>query len=593
MDIIHTNRIGCIGAGYVGGPTMAMIANKCPHLSVHVCDKNPKVIDQWNSENFNLPIYEPGLVDILKRTRNNNLYFTLDIEWVICKCDILFVSVNTPTKNYGIGKGEIADLTSWESCARSISRYSKNSKIIIEKSTVPVHTADALQEVLNSQKSDDKIEFIVLSNPEFLAEGTAIHDLEFPDRILIGGPIETEIGRYCMNTLSKIYEYWIPKERILFMNVWSSELSKLTANAFLAQRLSSINSISRLCNVTGADISEISKAIGMDSRIGSKFLNASLGFGGSCFKKDVLCLSYILESYGLSKDAKYWRSVIQLNEYQKDLFVEIILKSMFHTVKNKKILILGFAFKSNTGDTRETPATTICEKLHTEGAEVFIFDPCVKFRSIREEFIETGNHNLVDYLLEDGKYNNDESYIYERYATVLLESVNLNNSGNLLKYNKEKVRSEDFPMSNNEKNTHERISIKEIKDLTELARYNSKNRTKLPYINVVSSLEEGIIDSHAIVVCTDWDMFANIDYELYYQKMNKPAFIFDGRNILNHQQLFKIGFNVFRIGKKPLLHQHIQDENEVLQSFKLIINDSNSNNKTTINKENLPFNLLN
>ncbi|MBT7087318.1 MAG: nucleotide sugar dehydrogenase [Desulfobacterales bacterium] len=452
-------KILCIGAGYVGGPTMAMIAYKCPEYKVNVVDINPERISEWNSGK--LPIYEPGLDEIVKAARGRNLFFNTDIEKGIKEADIIFVSVNTPTKKYGAGAGMAADLQYWEKTARQILECSESPKIIVEKSTLPVKTALAMERILTS--TDNGIHFEVLSNPEFLAEGTAVKDLENPDRVLIGSS-QTEEGLKARDELIEIYENWVPKERIITTNVWSSELSKLVANAFLAQRISSINAISELCEKTDADITEVSKAVGLDSRIGSKFLNASVGFGGSCFQKDILNLVYLCRHYGLDQVADYWEGVVKINDYQKDRFVLNMLKAMFNTLAGKKVCLFGFAFKANTGDTRESPAITVSRKLIEEKAELRITDPEA-----------------------------------------------LNNARNDLKDIKGKISF--------------------IED---------------PY--------EAASGSHAIAIMTEWDLYSELDYEKIFQSMNKPAFIFDGRNIADHNKLFEIGFNVYGVGRPPLTH---------------------------------------
>ena len=368
MDL--EKKILCIGAGYVGGPTMSVIAHKCPHYKVTVVDINPLRIAEWNSNT--LPIYEPGLHEIVTEARGRNLFFSTDILKGIKENDIIFVSVNTPTKEFGVGVGQAADLQHWEKTARQILEFSESDKIIVEKSTLPVKTAQAMKRILATSGNGTKFE--VLSNPEFLAEGTAIKDLLCPDRVLIGSS-KNEKGLRARDVLVEIYANWVPRERIITMNVWSSELSKLIANAFLAQRVSSINSISALCEKTDADIDEVAMAVGMDSRIGNKFLSASVGFGGSCFKKDILNLVYICRHYGLNEVAEYWDNVVKINQYQKDRFALQMLNSMFNTLCGKKIAIYGFAFKANTGDTRESPAICITRKLLEEQAEVVITDP--------------------------------------------------------------------------------------------------------------------------------------------------------------------------------------------------------------------------
>lgn len=449
----------CIGAGYVGGPTMAMIAHKCPQYKVVVVDIDKEKIKAWNSNV--LPIFEPGLDELVKKTRGNNLVFSTEIENAIQEAQIIFVSVNTPTKTFGQGAGRAADLQYWEKTARQILACSQESKIVVEKSTLPVRTAFAMERILNENSKHSHFE--VVSNPEFLAEGTAIRDLEYPDRVLVGSK-ETPEGIRARNEVIDIYLNWVPREKIIESNVWSSELSKLTANAFLAQRISSINSISALCEKTEADVDEVAGAIGMDSRIGPKFLKASVGFGGSCFKKDILNLVYICESYGLEKVARYWESVVEINEWQENRFVQNMLVNMFNTVAGKKIAIFGFAFKADTGDTRESPAIYVAQGLLAEQAEIAISDPKA-----------------------------------------------LKNARNDMKAFKKGLIFETSP-------------------------YKAAK------------------GAHAIAVLTEWDIYKNLDYERLFKSMVQPAFIFDGRNILDHKKLYEIGFNVFAIGKAPLRH---------------------------------------
>ena len=452
-------NILCIGAGYVGGPTMAMIAAKCPEYRVVVVDIDKEKINAWNSDS--LPIYEPGLDEVVKKARNKNLFFSPDIEKGIEEAEIIFVSVNTPTKTFGQGAGKAADLQYWEKTARQILEYSKGNKIVVEKSTLPVRTASAMERILNENAKD--LRFDVVSNPEFLAEGTAIRDLEHPDRVLIGSR-ETAEGIKARKQIVEIYASWVPRERIIESNVWSSELSKLVANAFLAQRISSINSISALCERTEADVDEVAYSIGMDSRIGPKFLKASVGFGGSCFKKDILNLVYICESYGLEKVARYWESVVEINEWQEYRFIQSMLGNMFNTVAGKRIALLGFAFKANTGDTRESPAIYVAQGLLEEHAEVVVTDPKA---------------------LQNAKMD--------------------------LKAFEGRVTFEPDPYK----------------------------------------AAEG---AHAIAIITEWDLYRDLDYERIFKSMVQPAFVFDGRNILDHKRLFEMGFNVIAIGKAPLKH---------------------------------------
>ena len=460
-------NICCIGAGYVGGPTMAVIAKNCPDINVTVVDLNQQRINAWNDQDLNnLPVYEPGLDVIVAEARGRNLFFSTDVDNAIDQADMIFISVNTPTKTYGIGKGMAADLKYIELCARQIARVSKTDKIIVEKSTLPVRTASAIRDILDN--TGNGVKFQILSNPEFLAEGTAVSDLLNPDRVLIGGNYETIEGQKAIDTLVNVYANWVPKERILTTNVWSSELSKLTANAFLAQRVSSINAMSEICEKTEADVDEVAKAIGMDSRIGPKFLKASIGFGGSCFQKDILNLVYIARSYGLQEVADYWEQVIVMNDHQKRRFANNIIRTLYNTVSGKKIAFLGWAFKKDTNDTRESAAIYVADYLLNEHANVAVYDPKVSQQQI-------------------------------------LSDLNYLNS-----------RTEE--------------------DNATLTQVNT-----CPY--------ENCKDAHAIAVLTEWDEFKTYDWQKIYDNMLKPAFVFDGRNILDEKELTKIGFKYQAIGK--------------------------------------------
>ena len=388
-------NVVCIGAGYIGGPTMAVIAKMNPDRKVIVVDINAERIAAWNSADYALPIYEPGLVDVVKEVRGKNLFFSTDIEGAVKECDIIFVGVNTPTKMFGKGAGRASDLQYWEATAREIKRFANGDKIIVEKSTLPVRTAAAMEAILNDHA---EYEFTVLSNPEFLAEGTAIRDLIEPDRVLIGGP-QTESGFAAINEVVDIYAAWVAREKILTTNVWSAELTKLAANAFLAQRVSSINAIAGLCEATGADVDEVAKVVGADSRIGPKFLKAGPGFGGSCFKKDVLNLVYLCESFGLHTAAEYWMGVIKMNDHQQERIVSRLFKEMFNTLANKKIALLGFAFKADTGDTRETPAGTVARLLADEHVRLTISDP----KALDNAKIDLADLQGVDYEIDEYK----------------------------------------------------------------------------------------------------------------------------------------------------------------------------------------------
>jgi len=387
MDI---KNICCIGAGYVGGPTMAVIALKCPHIDVTVVDANPDKIKAWNGPLENLPVYEPGLSEVVKEARGRNLFFSDDIAGNIEKSEMIFMAVNTPTKTEGEGAGMAADLRYVEACAKDIAKYSKSNKIVIEKSTLPVRTAEKIKEILIENSND--IYFEILSNPEFLAEGTAIQDLFKSDRVLIGGD-DTETGQQAVQALVDIYANWIPKEKILTTNVWTSELAKLASNAMLAQRISSINSLSALCEKTGANIDQLSEAIGMDHRIGSKFLKASVGFGGSCFQKDILNLVYLSKYYGLDEVAEYWHQVVKMNDYQKNRFAQKIIDGLGGNVNGKRIAILGWAFKANTNDSRESPAIYVASRLLDAGAILHVYDPMVQEERIRKDLEEVRSTN--------------------------------------------------------------------------------------------------------------------------------------------------------------------------------------------------------
>ncbi|WP_431157712.1 nucleotide sugar dehydrogenase [Winogradskyella poriferorum] len=456
------NKICCIGAGYVGGPTMAVIAKMNPNIQVTIVDINQERIDAWNDEDVSkLPIYEPGLAEIVEETRGKNLHFSTNIEKAIDESEMIFISVNTPTKTYGKGKGMAADLKYVELCARNIADVAKTDKIVVEKSTLPVRTAEAIKSILHNTGND--VKFSILSNPEFLAEGTAIQDLLAPDRVLIGGESEETI-----DALANIYGSWVPQEQILRTNVWSSELSKLTANAFLAQRISSINAISELCERTEANVTEVAKAIGMDSRIGPKFLNASIGFGGSCFQKDILNLVYIARSYGLNEVADYWEQVIILNDHQKRRFSDNLISTLYNTVSGKKIAMLGWAFKKDTNDTRESAAIYVADHLLSEQANIAVYDPKVPGKKVYDD---------LNYL----QTRSDEE-------------------------NRSFVETHDDPY-------------------------------------------EAVKDAHAIAIMTEWDEFKSYDWKKIFNTMKKPAFIFDGRNILNPEEMKRIGFEYSSIGK--------------------------------------------
>src|SRR5690554_1218507 len=456
-------NIACIGAGYVGGPTMSVIAQKNPEINVTVVDLNTERIAAWNDSDLTkLPIYEPGLDKVVAEARGRNLFFSTDVEQAIDQADMIFISVNTPTKTYGKGKGQAADLKFIELCASQIAAVAKNDKIVVEKSTLPVRTAEALKSILHN--TGNGVNFHILSNPEFLAEGTAVADLQNPDRVLIGGENEEAI-----QALVDIYASWIPKEQIITTNLWSSELSKLVANAFLAQRVSSINAISELCEATGADVNEVANAIGKDSRIGSKFLKASVGFGGSCFQKDILNLVYIARTYNLHKVADYWEQVIIMNDRQKERFSDNMIKTLYNTVNGKNIVFLGWAFKKDTNDTRESAAIYVADHLLDEEAFITVYDP--------------------------------------------------------------KVTAEQI-----------------YRDLDYLGTRSPEENRRL--VKVVNNPYQACDQAHAVAVLTEWDEFKTYDWQQIYQNMYKPAFVFDGRNILDKEVLVEKGLMVYSVGSK-------------------------------------------
>jgi UDPglucose 6-dehydrogenase len=469
---MKVKNICCLGAGYVGGPTMSVIALKCPDIKVTVVDLNKQRIDAWNDEDLGkLPVYEPGLAEVVKEARGKNLFFSTEVDAAIEEAEMIFIAVNTPTKTYGEGKGMAADLKFVELCARQIARLDKNDKIIVEKSTLPVRTAETLQTILDS--TGNGVHFEVLSNPEFLAEGTAIDDLFNADRVLIGGN-QTPSGKKAINALVDVYSNWLSPKQIITTNVWSSELSKLTANAFLAQRISSINALSALCEATEADVDEVAHAIGTDSRIGPKFLKASVGFGGSCFQKDILNLVYLCRFFNLAEVADYWEQVIKLNDYQKHRFAKKIITTLFNTVNGKKIAFLGWAFKKDTNDTRESAAIYVADHLLEDGANIHIYDPKVS----------------------ESKIKADLNYLWE------------------------------------------------LNGFTE-----ARIAQKMTRVFVHENAEDALKESHAIAILTEWDEFKTYDWNTIYQNMYKPAFVFDGRNILDANTLNKIGFQVKGIGK--------------------------------------------
>ncbi len=459
--------ICCIGAGYVGGPTMAVIALKNPHIKVTVVDVNQERINAWNSENLEaLPVYEPGLAEIVAQTRNVNLFFSTNVNQAIHEAEMIFISVNTPTKTYGIGKGMAADLKYIELCARQIASVATTNKIVVEKSTLPVRTASTIKSIL--KQSQNNVQFEILSNPEFLAEGTAIVDLLNPDRVLIGGDYHTQEGKNAIAALTDIYKNWVAADKIITTNIWSSELSKLTANAFLAQRISSINAMSAICEATEANIDEVAFAIGKDTRIGDKFLKASVGFGGSCFQKDILNLVYIAKTFGLNEVADYWEQVIVMNNYQKSRFARKIVQKMFNTVSGKKIVMLGWAFKKDTNDSRESAAIDIANYLIEEQAELHIYDPKVTQQQILTD-LEKATNQTTNQLQQQIKIYNQTTNIFQQ--------------------------------------------------------------------------------AHAVIIVTEWDEFKNLDYATIKTQMQQPAFIFDGRNILNPTEITQQGFQYFGIGK--------------------------------------------
>ncbi|KAH8829225.1 UDP-glucose/GDP-mannose dehydrogenase [Flagelloscypha sp. PMI_526] len=467
MAPVKVSKICCIGAGYVGGPTCAVIALKCPNIQVTIVDLNKARIDAWNSPDFKLPIYEPGLEDVVRQARGRNLIFSTDVDKGIQEADLIFVSVNTPTKKSGVGAGYAADLNYVELATRRIAQVANSSKIVVEKSTVPCRTAQSMRTILEAN-SKPGCRFDILSNPEFLAEGTAISDLFKPDRVLIGS-LETPEGKSASDSLADVYANWVPRDRILTVGLWSSELTKLAANAMLAQRISSINALSAICEATGANIDEVAHAVGYDSRIGPKFLKASVGFGGSCFQKDILNLVYLSESCHLPEVAAYWKQVVEMNEYQKRRFSKRVVDTLFNTITGKRIAVLGFAFKADTGDTRESAAITLIKDFLSEKALVKIYDPQVPEEQVWMD-------------------------LEEAIPGTPIETIKKS-------------------------------------------------------VTICSSAIEACKNSEAVVIATEWKEFREISWQEVYDSMNKPAFVFDGRLLVNHDELTKIGFKVKTIGR--------------------------------------------
>jgi UDPglucose 6-dehydrogenase len=467
MAPIEVKKICCIGAGYVGGPTCAVIALKCPQIQVTIVDLNQARVDAWNSADYNLPIYEPGLLEVVKEARGRNLFFSTDVDKGIREADLIFVSVNTPTKKSGVGAGFAADLNYVELATRRIAAIATSNKIVVEKSTVPCRTAESMRTILEAN-SKPGTRFDILSNPEFLAEGTAIDDLFSPDRVLIGS-LQTQEGKDACEALASVYSNWVPRERILTVGLWSSELSKLAANAMLAQRISSINALSAICEATGANIDEVAHAVGKDTRMGPKFLRASVGFGGSCFQKDILNLVYLSESLHLPEVAAYWRQVVEMNEYQKRRFSKRVVDTLFNTITGKRIAVLGFAFKADTGDTRESASITLIRDFLSERARVAIYDPKV-----------------------------DEAQIW--------------------------------------------LDLQEALPTTPLEQIKKS-------VTIYKSALEACEAAEAVVIATEWKEFRQIDWNVVYDKMSKPAFVFDGRLLVDADSLRKIGFKVTTIGR--------------------------------------------
>ena len=462
-------NICCIGAGYVGGPTMSVFADKCPEIIFNVVDLNSKRIEGWNEKDLTkLPIYEPGLSEIISRCRDRNLFFSTDIKKKIQIADMIFISVNTPTKKNGIGAGKASDLSYVEASTRQIAKFAKTNIIIVEKSTLPVRTADTIKKILENSdvknnNSEPKKIFDILSNPEFLSEGNAINDLEIPDRVLIGGE-----NKKAITALKNIYLNWVDDKKIITTNLWSAELSKLASNAFLAQRISSINSLSALCEASGADIKEVKTAIGSDSRIGNKFINPGPGFGGSCFKKDILNLVYLCEFYNLKEVAMYWQNVLDINQWQKNRLTKIVVEKLFGNISDKKIAIFGFAFKSNTNDTRESSAIDICKNLLKEGSNLSIYDPKISAIQIENE-----------------------------------------------------------------------LKLKQNKVL------ENQNKSKWNFSKSIQSCVEG---ADAILILTEWEEFASLDWEKISKKMRKPSWVFDTRGVINIDKAQNYSLNIWKLG---------------------------------------------
>lgn len=501
------------------------MANRVPHVEFTVVDLNAKRIAAWNSSS--LPIFEPDLADVLRVPRDGvagermpNLTFTTRVDQAVADADIIFVSVNTPTKTHGLGAGSASDLGYLESATRKIAEVSSTNKIVVEKSTVPCRTAESVRDIL-AANGKPGVQFDVISNPEFLAEGTAISDLLYPDRVLIGSILD-EAGARAASILTDLYAEWVPRDRIITMNLWSSELAKIAANALLAQRISSVNALSAICEATGAEIGEVSYAVGLDQRIGPKMLKSSVGFGGSCFKKDILSLVYLSESLHLPEVAAYWKSVVDINEWQKDRFTKRVIHCLYNTLVGKKVAIFGFAYKKNTGDTRESAAISIVNSLIAERSDVSIYDPEVKDEQIMQDLTVNSDHpRLVEERVTICR--SAQQACVGAHAVVIVTEWDEFKTDGFVSY----TTPPDTPPHSNSP-----APLDSDGEVQSQRRHNKKRSVQLGTRPRTSSKSGARVN---------WSQIA--------KAMNKPAFVFDGRNVVEAAKLEKLGFRVECIGK--------------------------------------------
>ncbi|GAO16388.1 uncharacterized protein UV8b_00253 [Ustilaginoidea virens] len=590
--------ICCVGAGYVGGPTAAVIAFENPTIKVTVVDRDRVRIRRWNSRHP--PIYEPGLHDIVRVARDGtrdftfpnqdaseseappgqtlvasrpaNLFFTTDVAKSIAEADVVLVAVNTPTKERGVGAGSATDMTAFEAVTAVVAEHAREGAIIVEKSTVPCRTAQLVADTLSMHRPG--VHFEILSNPEFLAAGTAVNDLLYPDRILIGSA-PTPSGKRAAEALVDVYAAWVPRERILTTNVWSSELAKLVANSMLAQRISSINSISAVCEQTGADVDEVARAVGVDPRIGNKFLMAGIGFGGSCFKKDVLNLVYLADTIGLPEVGEYWRQVVKMNDYARDRFTNRVIKCLNNTLVGKKVAILGYAFKKNTSDTREAPALEMIRTLLEEcPREIAVFDPCCNPLVIKEEIkvllgpLDSGNNISVYGNAYDACHGAKAVVIATEFdefrnqpppkaapapAPAPAQEARLKTIGG-----KPNPKSDPRPFKTAAPTANDVLALHKYlvqrpheKSDDPLDRFNAEPCCSQDCPDCIQE-RESKKTGHATGMgsAEEYKPKERIDWVRIADAMAKPRWVFDGRGVIDSREMVKLGVRVESVGRQ-------------------------------------------